>query len=304
MKNWTRLGLLIGALALALSMFGIAFADAPTVYFDTHGVVQGGDNPFPRGWYDALGAWHTDAGLAFGTTTEAMVKFATPDIYNPRHYNYYAGYGARYELDRGYTYTIGPYGQFNRIDLTVNRTLVKLTADNNFSHEVELDRGFERGLVEAAWASFDPMRLEIPTGRMVTFYADRGTHMLVALEEATSITQRVTIAPNQVFTWTFTQPGVYRMEDWFGGGPTGDRMHGLIIHVTGEPVAWNDSAFADVEYIHTTAVAAVKYTPFVPVVVDPHSFLTAGPTVEVQGEKFPAPVKKVHKTVPRNHEQK
>ncbi|HEY3998622.1 MAG TPA: hypothetical protein VGO93_07135 [Candidatus Xenobia bacterium] len=326
-SNFLGQGLLVGSLACMLS--GAACAQAPIDttttttttsttavvplggYYDSNGIFHSGMNPYSGGFYDQTGVWHV--GTAYASTAYTSTTYVapmSPDRYNSFHYNYYAGYGAMYELNRGFTYVIGPDGLKHQVDLNNNRTLVRLTDDNTLEPRLDVARGFDRGLIEVPQSSFDPMRLDIPTGRTVTFYADPtlvGTHTVDPMD-GHSFNQSIIITPNQVFSWTFTEPGLYRFDDSFGGGPTGSHRHGLIIRVHGSPVAFDDSAFVDADYIQTasmttTAVAPVQTFNTVTTTTMPET-TAVQQTIQVQGQKTVAPLKKVHKTVLRNHELK
>jgi hypothetical protein len=328
MGKWSYLlgqGLLVGSLAWTLS--GTAVAQAPVTdttttttsttmvapaggYYDASGIFHSGISPYAGGSYDQAGVWHPGTVVTAYTSTTTYVAPDRPDMYNSFHYNYYAGYGAMYELNRGYTYVLGPDGLRHEVDLNANRTLVRLTNDNTLEPRLDVARGFDRGLIEVPDSSFDPMRLDIPTGRTVTFYSDVGAHTIEPMD-GHSFNQSVIITPNTVFSWTFTQPGLYRFDDSFGGGPTGSHLQGLIIRVHGDAVAWDDSAFADAEYVQTVSsisTEAVQTYNSVTTTTMPETAetqqTTQNQTIQVQGQKTQAPVKKVHKTVLRNTDLK
>jgi plastocyanin len=279
-----RHGLLIGSVAWALTLPGTALADSavsPVITTTTTTTVG----------YD-------------GYTTTNMYSsghrqdFNSPYLYSSRVDNYYAGYGTSYEMARGYTLIRGSDGLRHQVDLNDNRTLVRMSKDSTLEPRLDVERGFDRGLADAPMSSFDPYRLEIPTGRTVTFYSQDGAHSIQAMD-GRSLTQTVIVNADQVYSWTFTEPGLYRFEDSFGSGPSGSHIHGLVIHVYGDSVAWNDSAFCDADFMSSTVAYNAQDAAVVTVMER-----TTNTSIQVQGQHTQAPIRKVHKTILRNKDIK
>lgn len=262
-------GLLLGGLALALALPTAAHAEEPQPpppaidsngvvtftnvwgtqsqgYYDQNGCLQYGWKPYVLGWYDANGDWH------YYPNTVAIPGYfdphgthydGTPPVqtynevwrYDFNKYNYYAGYGSRAELACGRTRIIGCDGQPHWVDLKQNRTYVHLEHDNRAQMYIV--------------NQFDPTVLDIPTGRTVTFCTNDGEYALTpTYGDGPFFTEKVTITPNRVFSWTFTNPGTYNIQNASGGGPSDCHYPGLIIHVTGNAVPFDDTAFRCCKY--------------------------------------------------------
>lgn len=283
-------------------------------YYDQAGVWHTGANPYTGGYYDQSGVWHSGAQLTSTTTTTQTYGYV-PNMWDPLQYNYYAGYGSMADIHRGYVNLLGPDGQMHQVSLRDNRTFVRLTNDNNLSNRLNEERGFDRGMADQNVSSFDPQILEIPAGQHVTFFTDPqagpAAHSIQPMDGQVW-DRTVILTPGQVWNWTFTQPGWYRLEDSFGGGPTTDHIHGLMIHVTGNAVAWDDSMFENstvvstntLNTMQTTQAAQTYNTVQTTTLPETQTTVTQEQNVQVQGQHTKPVVKKVHKRVLRNRDIK
>jgi len=136
--------------------------------------------------------------------------------YDPCHENYYAGYGCRLDLGRGYTELHTQAGLAYDVHLDDHRQLVCLQGSGYVQH------------------------LQLQTGDHVSFYAAQGEHGL-RCDTAGGPSRPLTVTPSLVYNWTFTQPGVYSFVDTTGSAPIGT----VVVNVSGASLAFDDTAFRD-----------------------------------------------------------
>ncbi|HEY3998543.1 MAG TPA: hypothetical protein VGO93_06740 [Candidatus Xenobia bacterium] len=262
-----------------------AYGARPTGYYDRNGDFNYGWKPYLTGYYDGHGDWHDYPNMeVIGTTQPVPPVFLGEWRYDVDHQNFYAGYGTRTALQRGWTRVVGPDGQPHWVDLRANRDIVHLVPDNKATLYIV--------------SQFEPVVMEIPTGRTVTFVANEG-HYALAPEYDSYWSSRlsnrfpaqfiwtVPMDPDHVFSWTFTQPGIYKVTNATGGGPSDCHFPGLIIKVVGDAVPWDESAFVcwqsytmkRLPYTYTASVwqpmtlPTTNYTPPPPQPPPPHKVI-------------------------------
>jgi len=181
------------------------------------------------------------------------------------------GYGTMYDLNVGYSPAFFN-GAVTNVDLTANRVLVKMTPDTYWSYWVDRD---VRDHPVTQFSSQDPVAgfptntLEIKTGTTVTFWADTGHYVLAERTGPVAMDGEAPIDTSRTWSHTFNTPGVYRFVNSCGGGPTGERMPGLFIEVTGPQLYSYEMTSTTVasyivEHVATTAPAPASTVQVAP----------------------------------------
>jgi hypothetical protein len=200
------------------------------------------------------------------TTTTTSTMNTTVIAYQSQPvdlYNMYNGYTSMYDLENGAIVGFDAYGNPVKADFLHNggnRVLVRLTPDDNWGTGLDVERGFSRGVTDFPISNFDPRFLDIGTGTTVSFYADVNHHDLEPVD-CPGMNEDVPLVPGRVYNFTFNQPGNYRINDGFGGGPTYNESGGLMIRVRGENLGLNGTLppsatayFTQLGLIQTTTV--------------------------------------------------
>lgn len=210
MVNFPRLfgqTLAAGFLALALVAPGQAFAQASSTSTST---TYNGDTTT------------TTTTTYYPYTFDVLGYDASQPILMDRF-----GYGSERDLlayDGGY-----------RDDMMQNRVVVHLRNDALFTNDRmnpginDMQRGMTEGLKVDA---FDPAELEIETGTTVTFWADSGHHALEC-HNHDIFPGSIPLTTGQIYSYTFLEPGYYRIRDGFLLGPSNIDIEGLMIRVKG-----------------------------------------------------------------------
>jgi plastocyanin len=187
------------------------------------------------------------------------------------------GYGTMYDLNRGYSQQ-SLNGFTTTVDLTQNRSLVKLTADALYEPAEMISDGFSRGVNGTPVTQFDALRIDIQTGTTLTFWADTGHHNIVEVHGPVKMADDMTmIDTSRTYSHTFYTPGNYRFVDGFGGGP--NEMPGILVHVRGPQRYAYMETTSTVSSIDTTTATAEETTT----VIEPTAEVK--PIVQVEATK-------------------
>jgi plastocyanin len=254
-------GLLAGALAVALILPGVGFAQgypsSSSSTTTTNTTVQSTTNPDgsittvnPDGSTTTTypnGTSTTSNTTTTTTQTQNIYSYPSVQVLGYRTapvdlYSMYNGYDSMYNLENGTIVGYDAYGNPIKADFLKNggnRVMVRLNEDDNLGPQLDTERGFERGMADFPISNFNPQLLDISTGTTVTFFAESGHHSLEPLD-VSGLDQSVPLVPGQIFNFTFNHPGHYRMVDGFGGLPTyNGGVQGLLIRVRGDDLGEN-----------------------------------------------------------------
>ena len=309
-------GLVLGALMLAMALPGQAFAEdtAPTInangvvtstgpygspvqgYYDQNGCFQYGWKPYLLGFYDGNGDWHdypyTEVIPGYFTTdgihhdgAAAVSTYNDAWRYKYSKSNFYAGYGSKHELDCGRTRVIGCDSQPHWVDLKTNRSIVHLKHDNKLQlyivnqfepvghghpHRPHRHLRHRRRRVR----SQSDLRRRAAVCRQGHHHPEPG--LLVDVHA-----RRYVQHPERLGRWT--------MDCHYAG---------LTIHVHGDDVAFDDSAFTCCRFW------TVRRLPFTYTRSVFHPFVMPNTPATPQTPPPPAPKKPHHKKVLRNKDIK
>lgn len=209
--------------------------------------------------------------------------------------NYYNGTGSLYELQNGIPTGLDNMGRPIKVSLLPdgNRRMIALSRDS------------EQNIVARTFplrplTSFSRQVMEVPAGTTVTFFSKEGHHLLEGFDVGNQLTRLpmmpdpVAVDTNQIYSYTFNEPGEYRFIDNSGMYIDNQQPLGFEIMVTGDRVGDNGQ-MPPTAYVTPPAVAI--FYP-VPPYWQEKTVVQEQTKVQVQGEREPAPVKKVpHKKV-------
>jgi len=274
--DFLRTGLLFGILAAALLLPGAGMAQGQPVSAATNpdgsisAVNADGSitTTYPNGTSTTMMPNGSTLASSVSTTTTTTTSSSTTvlgyRVQPTMLYTMYNGYDSEYLLNNGMIVGYDSVGNPIKADFLHNggtRVLVRLTPDNTWDiPQIDMERGFDRGLVAVPVQNFDPEFLDIKTGTTVTFLVDTGHHVIEPVD-VKGLDQSIPLTSGQIFNFTFNEPGHYRIMDGFGGGPTYDEPGGLMIRVTGQNLGANGTLpasamayFQQLGLLETTAI--------------------------------------------------
>jgi hypothetical protein len=218
MRDFTRIytqGLFVGLLALALLAPTRAMAQSNDGHFDA-----AEEAPAPA----------TTTTTTYTTFNDGTYTYTTYSSEELRNYDLITSDRFGYGRERDLLAVDGGYNS----DMMNNRVVIHLSASGFIDERLLPSDGFQRSLPEASPVdNFDPTELRIHTGTTVTFWSDDGHHALESVNTRIFEDSKPLVA-GQIFSYTFLEPGRYRIQDGFGGGPVANEQQGLFIRVTGD----------------------------------------------------------------------